>query len=72
MTRVYIKELNIISFGKFENKNIKFDKGFNLVFGKNESGKSTLANFVEGLLYGFDEGKSKRNFSYKKEALTKP
>lgn len=68
MTRVYIKELNIISFGKFENKNIKFDKGFNLVFGKNESGKSTLASFVEGLLYGFDEGKSKRNFSYKKEA----
>ena len=68
MTRVYIKELNILSFGKFENKNIKFDKGFNLVFGKNESGKSTLASFVEGLLYGFDEGKSKRNFSYKKEA----
>ena len=66
MTRVYIKELNIISFGKFENKNIKFDKGFNLVFGKNESGKSTLASFVEGLLYGFDEGKSKSNLSYKK------
>lgn len=68
MTEVYIKELNLISFGRFENKNIKFSKDFNLIFGKNESGKSTLASFIEGLLYGFDEGKAKRSFSYKKEA----
>lgn len=67
MTRTYIKELDIISFGKFENKNIKFDKNFNLIYGENESGKSTLADFIEGVLYGFDEGKKRKNFSYKKE-----
>ncbi|WP_243343665.1 AAA family ATPase [Anaerococcus sp. AGMB09787] len=68
MTRVYIKRLNIISFGKFENLIVDFDSGFNLIYGKNESGKSTLASFIEGILYGFDEGKTKTNFSYKKEA----
>lgn len=68
MTRVYIKRLNIISFGKFENLIVDFDSGFNLIYGKNESGKSTIAAFIEGILYGFDEGKTKTNFSYKKEA----
>ncbi|WP_306483797.1 ATP-binding protein [Anaerococcus sp.] len=67
MTRVFIKEIHMISFGKFEDKKIKFNENFNLIYGKNETGKSTLANFIEGLLYGFDEGKNKRSFSDKKE-----
>ena len=68
MTKLFIKELDLISFGKFENKKLTFSEDFNLIFGKNETGKSTLASFVEGLLYGFDEGKKKRSFSYKKNA----
>lgn len=68
MTRVFIKEIHMISFGKFEDKKIKFNEDFNLIYGKNETGKSTVTNFIEGLLYGFDEGKNKRSFSYKKEA----
>ncbi|MDD7306169.1 MAG: AAA family ATPase [Peptoniphilaceae bacterium] len=67
MNKLYIKEMNIISFGKFENLNIKFESGFNLIYGENESGKSTLVDFIEGVLYGFDLGKKRRNFSYKKE-----
>ncbi|MGO3018057.1 MAG: ATP-binding protein [Anaerococcus sp.] len=67
MTRTFIKELDIISFGKFENKKIKFNKTFNLIYGDNESGKSTLSDFIEGILYGFDEGRKRKNFSYKKE-----
>ena len=58
----------MISFGKFEDKKIKFNENFNLIYGKNETGKSTVTNFIEGLLYGFDEGKNKKSFSYKKEA----
>lgn len=58
----------MISFGKFENKKIKFDENFSLIYGKNETGKSTVSNFIEGLLYGFDEGKNKKSFSYKKES----
>ncbi|MDO5047712.1 MAG: AAA family ATPase [Anaerococcus sp.] len=68
MTRVYIKQIHLISFGKFENKIIRFDPSFNLIYGKNESGKSTISSFIEGLLYGFDKGRSKVNFSYKKQA----
>lgn len=67
MSKLYIKELNIDFFGKFVDKKIKFDEGFNLIYGENESGKSTLADFIEGVLYGFDQGKKRRSFSYKRE-----
>lgn len=64
---VFIKKLYIISFGQFENIEIDFDDGFNLIYGKNESGKSTITSFIEGLLYGFDDGKKVRHFNKKQE-----
>ena len=67
MTDLYIKELNIKAFGKFVNKKIILDKEFNLIYGLNESGKSTLKNFIEGMFYGFDEGKQRISFSSKRE-----
>lgn len=67
MSRVFIKELNLISFGKFQNKSIKLNPNFNLIYGDNESGKSTISDFIEGVFYGFDDGNNKRHFSYKKE-----
>lgn len=67
MNKIFIKEINLISFGKFQNKTITFDKGFNLIYGNNESGKSTISDFIEGMFYGFDAGNNKKNFSYKKE-----
>lgn len=68
MTKVYIEEVNLISFGQFENKKYSFSPGFNLIYGKNEAGKTTLANFIEGLLYGFDDGKRAKHFNEKKES----
>lgn len=67
MTRIFIEELNIKSFGQFENKIIKLDPSFNLIYGLNESGKTTIKNFIEGMFYGFDEGKLRINFSNKRE-----
>ena len=67
MSKVFIKELNLISFGKFQNKSIKLNPNFNLIYGDNESGKSTISDFIEGVFYGFDDGNNKRHFSYKKE-----
>ena len=64
---IYIKKLHIISFGQFENTSIDFTESFNLIYGKNESGKSTLASFIEGLLYGFDDGSRVRHFNKKQE-----
>lgn len=67
MIKISIEELNIKSFGKFQNKIIKLDPNFNLIYGLNESGKTTIKNFIEGMLYGFDEGKVRISFSNKRE-----
>lgn len=67
MTRIFIEELNIKSFGKFQNKIIKLAPTFNLIYGLNETGKTTIKNFIEGIFYGFDEGKVRISFSNKRE-----
>lgn len=48
-----IKTLNLLSFGKFQNKTIQLDEGFNLILGPNEAGKSTIQHFIEGMFFGF-------------------
>ena len=56
-----INSLNLKGFGKFENKQIKLKDGLNLIYGSNESGKTTVHKFIEGMLFGFyKEGKQNR------------
>ena len=45
--------LDIQGFGKFENKSVEFKNGINIVYGENESGKTTIHNFIDGMFYGF-------------------
>ena len=66
-----IKRLYIKAFGQFENTSIDLADDFNLIYGKNESGKSTITSFIEGLLYGFDDGNRVRHFN-KKQEIYKP
>lgn len=47
-----IKKAEILSFGKFRNYKMDFSDGFNVIFGSNEDGKSTLAAFICLMLYG--------------------
>lgn len=54
-----IEKINIKKFGKLENKDISFEKGINLIEGDNESGKSTLMQFIFSIF--FDFYKYKRN-----------
>lgn len=49
---VKIQKINLIKFGKFENYTIEFDEGLNLIYGKNEAGKSTIQLFLKAMLYG--------------------
>ena len=42
MTRIFIEELNMKAFGRFQNKIIKLGPSFNLIYGLNESGKTTI------------------------------
>ena len=48
-----IVELNLIDFGKFHNQIIDFSTGLNVLYGENESGKTTIFKFIEGIFYGF-------------------
>lgn len=49
---MWIQELNIKNFGKFTNKKIELTSGINVIYGENESGKSTLHAFIRGCLFG--------------------
>lgn len=49
---MWIQELNIKNFGKFADKKIELGPGINLIYGENESGKSTLHAFIRGCFYG--------------------
>ena len=55
-----IKQLNIISFGKFKEKNLKLSSGMNIIYGNNESGKTTIHKFIEGMFFGFFKPYSRR------------
>lgn len=61
-----ITELQINNFGKLHQKKIKPQPGLNIVYGDNESGKSTLHQFITGMLFGMEKqrGKSGKNDSY--------
>lgn len=54
-----IEKLEIISFGKFKNKIIDFSSGLNVIYGDNESGKSTVISFILAMLYGFGDNRGK-------------
>ena len=57
-----IKKIKINQYGKLENKEIKFEK-INLIYGKNESGKSTLLNFIESMFFGISKNKNGKSMS---------
>ncbi len=47
-----IKKIDITGFGKFSNKVISFNEGFNLIHANNGEGKSTLMSFIKLMFYG--------------------
>ncbi len=47
-----LSEAILISFGKFHNQKISFSDGFQVLYGENEAGKSTLQLFFRVMLYG--------------------
>ncbi|MCL1802308.1 MAG: AAA family ATPase [Eubacteriaceae bacterium] len=54
-----INELYLIAFGKFINKKVSLKPGLNLIYGGNESGKTTMHKFIEGMFFGFFKPYSK-------------
>lgn len=47
-----IKRINIKNFGKIHDRTMEFSPGINVLYGENESGKTTVHTFVKCMLYG--------------------
>ena len=58
-----ILNLKVNNFGKLSNKEIELKKGINIIYGENESGKSTLLKFIMGMFYGLSKNKNKKFIS---------
>ena len=51
-----IKSVNIAAFGGLKNKVIDFKDGFNVIYGDNENGKTTVMSFIKMMFYGSGRG----------------
>ena len=58
-----IRELIIKNFGKFRDKSILLEDGINILYGENESGKSTLHAFIRGMLFGMERGRGRASLN---------
>lgn len=58
-----INNLKINAYGNIENKDINLKQGINIIQGKNESGKSTLLNYIISSFYGISKNKDGRVLS---------
>lgn len=61
-----ILELILKNFGKFNQKQVKLQKGINLIYGENEAGKSTIHTFIKGMFFGIEKqrGRASKNDVY--------
>lgn len=50
-----ILDLTIHGFGKFHDQKINFTDGMNIVYGRNEAGKSTVHTFIRSMFFGMDK-----------------
>ena len=58
-----INKIKINSYGKLKEKEVKLKEGINIIYGKNESGKSTLLNFIVNSFYGISKNKKGKEYS---------
>ena len=58
-----INGFKINGFGKLENKDVKLTEGINVVFGENETGKSSMLKFISSMFYGTSKNKNGKEIS---------
>ena len=58
-----INYLKINEFGKLKNKEIKLNKNINIIYGKNEQGKTTTLKFLNSMLFGASKNKNGKDIS---------
>ena len=58
-----IKNIKVNAYGNIENKDINLEEGINVIHGANESGKSTLLNYIISIFYGISRNKDGKALS---------
>ncbi len=58
-----INKLQVNSYGKIKDKQIELGDHINIIYGKNESGKSTLLQFITNCFYGASKTKNGKEIS---------
>ena len=58
-----INKLKINAYGKLKERELNFEKNINIIYGKNEAGKSTLLNFIVNCFYGISKNKKGKDIS---------
>ena len=58
-----IQKLKINAYGKLKDKEILLDDYINVIHGQNETGKSTILNFIVNMLYGISKNKNGKEYS---------
>ena len=58
-----IKNIKVNAYGNVENKDINLEEGINIIHGANESGKSTLLNYIISIFYGISRNKDGKALS---------
>ena len=58
-----INKLKINNYGKLQDKEIELKDNINIIYGKNESGKSTILNFISNSFYGISKNKRGKEIS---------
>lgn len=53
-----INNIKINGFGKLKEKEIQLEQGINIIYGKNETGKSTLLKYIISMFYGLSKNKN--------------
>ncbi len=60
-----ILELHLKHFGKFQDHKVRLYPGINIIYGGNESGKTTLHAFIRAMFFGFERrGRGGKNEEY--------
>ena len=50
-----IERLELTHFGRFHHKTVVFTSGLNVVYGRNEAGKTTIHTFIRAMLFGLSD-----------------
>ena len=52
-----IRELDMRHYGRFEEQKMTFHSGINIIYGPNESGKTTMHSFIRAMFFGLSSRK---------------